>query len=61
MAAHLGDTIATIVNNTLKAFKIPVDKPGYPVSDNTPNNDTAIEALARTYNFILRYWRLRYS
>jgi hypothetical protein len=46
---------------TLSAYGVTSNRVGYFVLDNAANNDTAIAALAREYNFDLAHRRLRCS
>ncbi|KAF2468296.1 uncharacterized protein BDR25DRAFT_231837, partial [Lindgomyces ingoldianus] len=52
---HAGVNIATIVNTTLKSFKISACNLGYFILNNTTNNNSAINALAIKYNFNAYY------
>ena len=59
--AHTGEAIAKAISMTLSAYGVTSNRLGYFVLDNAANNDTAIAALAREYNFDPAYWRLRCS
>ncbi|KAF1974515.1 hypothetical protein BU23DRAFT_460894, partial [Bimuria novae-zelandiae CBS 107.79] len=48
---YTGANIATIINATLKSFKISAYSLGYFVFNNTTNNDATINALTIKYNF----------
>ncbi|KAF1966851.1 hypothetical protein BU23DRAFT_485424, partial [Bimuria novae-zelandiae CBS 107.79] len=52
---HTGANITTIINATLKSFKISAYSLGYFVLNNATNNDAIINALAIKYNFNARY------
>jgi hypothetical protein len=49
--AHTGEAIAETIIKTLKAYSITRDKLGYFVLDNAANNNPAIAAVARAYDF----------
>jgi hypothetical protein len=57
--AYTGEAILTAIIKTLKVYGITRDKLGYFVLDNAANNDTAIAALSRVYDFDATYRRLR--
>lgn len=59
--AHTGEAIAKAISMTLSAYGVTSNRLGYFVLDNAANNDTAIAALAREYNFDPAYRRLRCS
>ncbi|KAF7568869.1 hypothetical protein PtrM4_112840 [Pyrenophora tritici-repentis] len=59
--AHTGEAIAKAISTTLSAYGITSDRLGYFVLDNATNNDTAIAALAREYEFESAHRRLRCS
>ncbi|EFQ89716.1 hypothetical protein PTT_13915 [Pyrenophora teres f. teres 0-1] len=59
--AHTGEAIAKAISMTLSAYGVTSNRVGYFVLDNAANNDTAIAALAREYNFDPAYRRLRCS
>ncbi|RAQ98639.1 HAT domain-containing protein [Stemphylium lycopersici] len=59
--AHTGEAIAKAISMTLSAYGVTSNQVGYFVLDNAANNDTAIAALAREYNFDPAYRRLRCS
>jgi hypothetical protein len=53
--AHTGEAIAETIIKTLKAYSITRDKLGYFVLNNAANNNTAIAAIARAYDFNAAY------
>jgi hypothetical protein len=55
VGAYTGEAIAETIIKTLKAYSITCDKLGYFVLDNAANNNTAIAAVARAYNFNAAY------
>ncbi|RYN60367.1 hypothetical protein AA0117_g13082 [Alternaria alternata] len=57
--AHTGEAISIAIIKTLNVYGINRDKLGYFVLDNAANNDTAIAALSRVYDFDATYRRLR--
>ncbi|KAI1663169.1 Dimer-Tnp-hAT dimerization containing protein [Pyrenophora tritici-repentis] len=57
--AHTGEAISAAIIKTLKVYGITRDKLGYFVLDNAANNDTAIAALSRVYDFDATHRRLR--
>ena len=57
--AHTSEAIAKAISMTLSAYGVTSNRVGYFVLDNAANNDTAIAALAREYNFDPAYQRLR--
>jgi hypothetical protein len=57
--AHTGERLAEVVTLTLTNYGITAEKLGYFVLDNASNNDTAVAALARTFDFIPLHRRLR--
>lgn len=57
--SHTGEAIASTIVKTLGEYGITSDKLGYFVLDNATNNDTAIAALARVYDFDATHRRLR--
>jgi hypothetical protein len=59
--AHTGEAIAKAISMTLSAYGVTSNRVGYFVLDNAANNDTAIAALAREYNFDPAHRRLRCS
>lgn len=59
--AHTGEAIAKAISMTLSAYGVTSNQVGYFVLDNAANNDTAIAALAREYNFDPATRRLRCS
>jgi type IV pilus biogenesis protein CpaD/CtpE len=50
-SAYTGKAIAKAISMTLSAYGVTSSRVGYFVLDNAANNDTAIAALAREYNF----------
>ncbi|KAF1975543.1 hypothetical protein BU23DRAFT_458217, partial [Bimuria novae-zelandiae CBS 107.79] len=48
---YIGANIATIINATLKSFKISTYSLGYFILNNATNNNAIINALAIKYNF----------
>ncbi|KAF2474951.1 uncharacterized protein BDR25DRAFT_214912, partial [Lindgomyces ingoldianus] len=52
---HVGVNIATVINATLKSFKIFTYNLGYFIFNNTINNNFIINALAIKYNFNAYY------
>ena len=59
--AHSGEMMAKVVTQTLGEFGITADCIGYFVLDNASNNDTAVDAIARTMGFNPLHRRLRCS
>jgi hypothetical protein len=59
--SHSGERIAETVKRTLETYGIFPSKLGYFVLDNATNNDTAVAAIARLYNFNAANRRLRYG
>jgi hypothetical protein len=59
--AHLGERIASCIENTLRKFGITAPKLGYFMLDNAYNNDAAIKTLGSKYGFIASHRRLRCS
>jgi hypothetical protein len=59
--AHTSKRLAKVITLTLTNYSITLAKLSYFVLDNASNNNTAVAALARSFNFILSYWRLRCS
>ena len=59
--AHSGEIMATVVTQTLTEFGITASCIGYFVLDNASNNDTAVDAIARTMGFNPLHRRLRCS
>ncbi|KAI2483714.1 hypothetical protein Ptr902_06031 [Pyrenophora tritici-repentis] len=57
--AHTGEAIAETIIKTLEAYSITREKLGYFVLDNAANNNTAIAAVARAYDFDAAHRRLR--
>ena len=57
--AHTGERLAKVVTLTLTNYGITPAKLGYFVLDNASNNDTAVAALARSFDFIPSHRRLR--
>ncbi|KAF9730041.1 transposase-like protein [Paraphaeosphaeria minitans] len=57
--SHTGEAIASTIVKTLEEYSITSNKLGYFVLDNATNNDTAIAALARVYDFDATHQRLR--
>jgi hypothetical protein len=57
--AHIGKAIAETIIKTLKAYSITGDKLCYFVLHNAANNNTAIVAVARAYDFNAAHRRLR--
>jgi hypothetical protein len=57
--SHSGERIAETVKRTLETYGIFPSKLGYFVLDNATNNDTAVAAIARLYNFNAAHRRLR--
>ena len=49
--SHTGEAIASTLTKTLEVYGITREKLGYFVLDNATNNDTAIAAVVRVYNF----------
>jgi hypothetical protein len=57
--SHTGEAIARTIAQTLEVYGITSDRLGYFVLDNATNNDTAVAALARVYDFDATHQRLR--
>jgi hypothetical protein len=57
--SHTGEAIARTIAQTLEVYGITSDRLGYFVLDNATNNDTAVAALARVYDFDATHRRLR--
>jgi hypothetical protein len=53
--AYTGEAIAETIIKTLKTYSITYDKLGYFVLNNAANNNTAIAAIARAYDFNAAY------
>ena len=56
--SHTGEAIASTLIYTLEVYGITRDKLDYFVLDNATNNNTAIAALARVYDFDATHQRL---
>jgi hypothetical protein len=57
--AHTSERLAEVVTSTLTSYSITPAKLSYFVLDNASNNDTTVAALARSFDFIASYRRLR--
>lgn len=57
--AHTGEAISTAIIMKLNVYGITPNNVGYFVLDNAANNDTAIAALSRVYDFDAAHGRLR--
>jgi hypothetical protein len=53
--AYTSEAIAETIIKTLKAYSITCDKLGYFVLNNAANNNTAIAAVTRAYDFNATY------
>jgi hypothetical protein len=61
-SAHTGEVIAKAISETLEIYSITRDRLGYFVLNNSTNNNTAIAALSKAYDFNPTHRRLlRYS
>jgi hypothetical protein len=52
VGAYTGKQLAKVITLTLTTYGITADNVGYFVLNNASNNDTAVAALARQFNFI---------
>jgi hypothetical protein len=59
VGAHTCERLAEVITLTLTTYGITADNVGYLVLDNSSNNDTAVAALARQFNFTAASRRLR--
>jgi hypothetical protein len=59
VGAHTGERLAEVITSTLTTYGITAENVGYFVLDNASNNDTAVAALARQFNFTAASRRLR--
>jgi hypothetical protein len=59
IGAHTGERLAEAITLTFTTYGITPLKLGYFVLDNASNNNTAVAALARTFDFIPSHRRLR--
>jgi hypothetical protein len=57
--SHTGERVAEVIQRTLSAYQITLNKLGYFVLDNAPANDTTIAALAQINGFEAAHCRLR--
>jgi hypothetical protein len=51
VGAYTGERLAEVITSTLTTYGITAKNVGYFVLDNASNNDTAVAALARQFNF----------
>jgi hypothetical protein len=58
VGAYTGERLAKVITSTLTTYGITAENVGYFVLDNASNNDTAVAALARQFNFTAASRRL---
>jgi hypothetical protein len=59
VGAHTGERLAEVITSTLTTYGITANNVRYFVLDNASNNNTAVAALARQFNFTAASQRLR--
>jgi hypothetical protein len=51
VGAYIGKQLAEVITSTLTTYGITAENVGYFMLNNASNNDTAVAALARQFNF----------